>query len=138
MEPDVKVQTETASGERIRTGIAGMEIRRAEGISRWLRESGFHGRSGLFAGKRKKTRNTATSNLEARKGKKKELRGGATDRSPQSPETQFPRCQTDTFKNRKTGGCRSAECSLFCCRQRIHGYSGYISNQNCKENSTNF
>ena len=34
---------------------------------------------------------------------------------PQSPETQFPGCQTDTFKNRKTSGCRSAECGIFCC-----------------------
>ena len=137
MEPDVKVQTETASGERIWTGIAGMESRSAKGISRWCKESGFHGRFGLFAGKRNKIRDTATSDLEARKGKKKGLRGGETNCSTQSSETQFPGCQADTGKNRKTGGGRSAECSLFCCRQRIHGYSGYISNQNCKENSTN-
>ena len=45
----------------------------------------------------------------------KGLRGGETNRSPQSPETQFPGCQTDTFKNRKTSGCRSAECGIFCC-----------------------
>ena len=74
MEPDVKVQTETASGERIWTGIAGMESRSAKGISRWCKESGFHGRFGLFAGKRNKIRDTATSDLEARKGKKKGLR----------------------------------------------------------------
>ena len=61
------------------------------------------------------------------------LRGGETNRSP---ETQFPRCQADTFKNRKTGGGRSAECCLFCCKQRIHGYSSYTGRQNCKENST--
>lgn len=74
-----------------------------------------HGRSGLFAGKRNKIRDTATWDLEARKGTKKGLRGGETNRSPQSPETQFPGCQTDTFKNRKTSGCRSAECGIFCC-----------------------
>ena len=89
------------------------------------------------ADSRNKIRDTATSDLEARKGKKKGLRGGETNCSTQSSETQFPGCQADTGKNRKTGGGRSAECSLFCCRQRIHGYSGYISNQNCKENSTN-
>ena len=43
------------------------------------------------------------------------LHGIWTNRSPQSPETQFPGCQTDTFKNRKTSGCRSAECGIFCC-----------------------
>ena len=41
------------------------------------------------------------------------------------------------FKNRKTSGCRSAECGIFCCKQRIHGYSSYTGRQNCKENSTN-
>ena len=73
----------------------------------------------FFAGKRNtkrhKIRDTVTWDLEARKGKHKGLRGGETNRSPQSPETQFPGCQTDTFKNRKTSGCRSAECGIFCC-----------------------
>ena len=137
MEPDAKVQTETTSGERIQTGIAGMESRRAEGICWWRKESEFHGRAGLFAAKRNtkrhKIRDTVTWDLEARKGKHKGLRGGETNRSP---ETQFPRCQADTFKNRKTGGGRSAECCLFCCKQRIHGYSSYTGRQNCKENST--
>ena len=67
------------------------------------------------------------------KGSTKGFGGGETNRSP---ETQFPRCQADTFKNRKTGGGRSAECCLFCCKQRIHGYSSYTGRQNCKENST--
>ena len=92
---------------------------RAEGICWWRKESGLHGRAGLFAGKRNtkrhKIRDTVTWDLEARKGTKKGLRGGETNRSPQSPETQFPGCQTDTFKNRKTSGCRSAECGIFCC-----------------------
>ena len=94
-----------------------MESRRAEGICWWRKESGFHGRAGLFAAKRNtkrhKIRDTVTWDLEARKGKHKGLRGGETNRSP---ETQFPRCQADTFKNRKTGGGRSAECCLFCCK----------------------
>ena len=113
------------------------ESRRAEGNCWWRKESEFHGRAGLFAAKRNtkrhKIRDTVTWDLEARKGKHKGLRGGETNRSP---ETQFPRCQADTFKNRKTGGGRSAECCLFYCKQRIHGYSSYTGRQNCKENST--
>ena len=116
LEPDAKVQTETTSGERIQTGIAGMESRRAEGICWWRKESGFHGRAGLFAAKRNtkrhKIRDTVTWDLEARKGKHKGLRGGETNRSP---ETQFPRCQADTFKKpekRVAEGVQSAASSV--------------------------
>ena len=105
MEPDAKVQTETTSGERIQTGIAGMESRRAEGICWWRKESGFHGRAGLFAAKRNTKRHKIRTPLHGiwkpEKGSTKGLRGGETNRIPR--DTSSPGVR-QTHSKPETGG----------------------------------
>ena len=136
MEPDVKVQTETASGERIWTGIAGMESRSAKGISRCARKADSMEDLVFLQGRGTKLGTPLHRIWKPEKARKKVF--GRRDQLFHTIlRDTVPRMPGRHRQNRKTGGGRSAECSLFCCRQRIHGYSGYISNQNCKENSTN-